>query len=74
MNTLAKIILFPVYAPYKLIKGAVEKKIPPQIEEMVKGDTAQQLMEYGVKPEEAIKISKEFWERNKDKLMEVVKY
>jgi hypothetical protein len=74
VNTLAKIILFPVYAPYKLIKGMTGKKVPESVMEEVKSDTAQRLMDYGLKPEEAFKLSKEFWEKNKDKLMEVVKY
>jgi hypothetical protein len=42
--------------------------------EQLSGDMAQYLMEYGMKPEQAFKLSREFWQKNKDKLKEALKY
>jgi hypothetical protein len=73
LKNIGKVILFPVYAPYKLIKSATEKGVPEDLKEQLMSDTAQHYMSYGIKPEEAFKLSKEFWEKNKDKLKEAVK-
>jgi hypothetical protein len=73
LKTLGKIIFFPVYIPYKLIKSATEKPLPPELQEQLKSETAQHLMEYGLKPEEAFKLSSDFWQKNKDKLKEALR-
>jgi hypothetical protein len=41
--------------------------------EQLSGDMAQYLMDYGIKPEDAFKLSKSFWEKNKDKLKEALR-
>jgi hypothetical protein len=74
VNTLAKIMLFPVYVPYSLYKKATEKKLPAGAEMQVRTDTAMHLMQSGIEPEQAFKLSREFWEKNKNKLSEVVSY
>ena len=72
MNTLAKIVLFPVYVPYKIIKNATAKKLPEGMQ--MQNDTAMHLMQSGIEPEQAFKLSRQFWEKNKDKLSEVISY
>jgi hypothetical protein len=74
MNTLAKIILFPVYVPYSLYKKATEKKLPEGVEMQARNDTAMHLMQSGIEPEAAFRLSRQFWEKNKNKLSEVLNY
>jgi hypothetical protein len=41
--------------------------------EQLTGDLAVFLMDYGMKPEQAFKLSKGFWEKNKNKLKEALR-
>jgi hypothetical protein len=72
-KTIGKIIFFPVYVPYKLIKDATTSKLPEEFEAEIKGETAQHFMSYGFKPDDAFKLSEEFWKKNKNKLLEAVR-
>jgi hypothetical protein len=72
-KTIGKIVFFPVYVPYKLIKDATAPKIPEHFEAEMKGETAQHFMSYGFTPEQSFKLSGEFWKKNKDKLKEALR-
>jgi hypothetical protein len=73
LKALAKVLLFPIYVPYKLLKDAADKPLPADVQEHLKGDTAQYLMGYGIKPEDAMKLSEEFWAKNRNKLKEALR-
>jgi hypothetical protein len=73
LEKIGKVILFPVYIPYKLYKKATEGNIPPDLKEQLKGDTAQHIMQFGFTPEQSMKMSEEFWEKNKNKLKEALR-